>query len=74
MNVQLDNVLRDIMGVTGQLILRAIVAGERDAAALARFRHRNVKADQATIARSLRGTWRDMGEVRGRLRDRYAAH
>ena len=59
MNVQLDNVLSDVMGVTGQLILRAIVAGERDGATLARFRHRSVKADEATIARSLRGTWRE---------------
>ena len=59
MNVQLDNVLSRIMGMTGQLILRAIVAGERDGAVLARFRHRNVKADEATIARSLQGTWRD---------------
>ena len=59
MNVQLDNVLSRIMGRTGQLILRAIVAGERDGAVLARFRHRNVKADEATIARSLQGTWRD---------------
>ena len=59
MNVQLDNVLSRIMGKTGQLILRAIVAGERDGAVLARFRQRNVKAGEATIARSLQGTWRD---------------
>ena len=59
MNVQLDNVLSHIMGKTGQLILRAIANGERDSAVLARFRHRNVKADEATIARSVRGTWRD---------------
>ena len=59
MNVQLDNVLSDIMGVTGQRIVRAIVAGERDGEVLARFRDRRVKADEATIARSLRGTWRD---------------
>ena len=38
MNVQLDNVLSAIMGKTGQLIVRAIVAGERDGAVLARFR------------------------------------
>jgi len=50
MNVQLDNVLSDIMGKTGQLIVRAIVAGERDGAALARFRDRRRKADAATIA------------------------
>ena len=58
MNVQLDNVLSDIMGKTGQLIVRAIVAGERDGTALARFRDRRCKADEATIAASLRGNWR----------------
>ena len=59
MNVQLDNVLSDIMGMTGQLIVRAIVAGERDGAVLAGFRHARCKADEATIAESLRGNWRD---------------
>ena len=44
MNVQLDNVLSDIMGKTGQLIVRAIVAGERDGAALAKFRDGRCKA------------------------------
>ena len=58
MNVQLDNVLSDIMGKTGQLIVRAIVAGERDGAALARYRDGRCKADEATIAASLRGNWR----------------
>jgi transposase len=58
MNVQLDNVLSDIMGKTGQAILRALVAGERDGHALAQLRDRRVKADAATIARSLRGNWR----------------
>ena len=59
MNVQLDTVLSDLTGKTGQAILRAIVAGERDGAALAGLRDRRVKADAATIARSLRGTWRE---------------
>ena len=59
MNVQLDNVLSDIMGKTGQLIVRAIVAGERDGAVLAGFRDGRCKADAATIAASLRGNWRD---------------
>jgi len=58
MNVQLDNVLSDITGKTGMAILRAIIAGERDGEQLARFRDRRVKADEATIARSLRGNWR----------------
>ena len=30
MNVQLANVISDLSGVTGQMIVRAIVAGERD--------------------------------------------
>ena len=58
MNVQLDNVLSDIMGVTGQLIVRAIAAGERDGAVLAGFRDGRCKADEATIAASLEGNWR----------------
>ena len=59
MNVQLDNVPSDIMGKTGRLIVRAIVAGERDGAVLARYRDGRRKADEATIAASLRGNWRD---------------
>ena len=59
MNVQLDNVLSDIMGKTGQLIVRAIVGGERDGAVLAGFRDGRCRADEATIAASLRGNWRD---------------
>ena len=59
MNIQLDEVLSDLMGKTGQQIVRAIVAGERDATVLAQYRDPRVKADSATIARSLRGNWRD---------------
>ena len=53
MNVQLDNVLSDIMGKTGQLIVRAIVAGERDGAVLAKFRDGRCKA--RTSRRTTRG-------------------
>jgi transposase len=59
MNVQLDAVLSDIMGKTGEAILRAIVAGERDGHRLAEYRDRRVKADSETLARSLRGNWRE---------------
>jgi transposase len=58
MNVQLHHVISDIMGVTGQAIVRAIVAGERDGRVLARLRHRRIRADEAEIARSLKGNWR----------------
>jgi len=59
MNVQLDQVLGDLMGKTGTAILRAIVAGERDPVRLASLRDRRVRADEATVARSLHGNWRE---------------
>jgi transposase len=43
----------------GQLILRAIVAGERDPKTLAAFRQANCKADEATLIKALTGNWRD---------------
>ena len=58
MNVQLDTVLNDVMGKSGEAIVRSIVGGERDATVLARMCDRRVKADMATIARALRGNWR----------------
>jgi transposase len=57
MNVQIQNVLSDIVGVTGLLILDAIVTGERDPMQLARFRDGRVKASKDTLARSLQGNW-----------------
>jgi transposase len=59
MNIQLHHVISDIMGVTGQAIVRAIVAGERDAATLARLRDRRIKADEAQVAAALHGHWRE---------------
>lgn len=59
MNVQLANVLTDIMGKSGQAIIRAIVAGERDAHQLARLRNYRVHASEAQIAKSLTGNWRE---------------
>jgi len=38
MNIQLANVISDLSGVTGQLIVRAIVAGERNPQKLAELR------------------------------------
>jgi transposase len=58
MNLQLHHVLSDITGVTGQQILRTIVAGERDPKVLAGLRQHNCKADEATIVKALTGTWR----------------
>lgn len=57
MNVQVHQALSDIMGVTGQKIVRAIVAGERDPHRLAAFREPGCKKDAATIAAALTGHW-----------------
>jgi hypothetical protein len=57
MNIQLSVVLSDITGETGQAIVRAIVAGERDPKVLAELRHPNCKATVAEIEKALTGTW-----------------
>ena len=59
MNVKLQHVIRDITGKTGIDSIEAIVGGEQDPQKLARLRDRRIKADEATIARSLRGHWRE---------------
>lgn len=58
MNVQLANAISDISGTTGQAILTAILAGERDPRKLAKFRDPRIKASEAVIADSLEGNWR----------------
>jgi transposase len=75
MNLLLDNVVSDITGVTGQTIIRAILAGERDAQALARLRDRRCRADERTIAGSLEGHYREehLFEL-GQAVERYDFH
>lgn len=58
MNLQLNQVLSDITGVTGMQILRAIVAGEHDPHVLARFRHAQCAKSQEEIAKALTGNYR----------------
>src|SRR5438094_9260331 len=57
MNNQLVNVLTDISGTTGQAIIKAILAGERDPHKLAELRDPRVKASEEQIAQSLEGNW-----------------
>lgn len=59
MNVQLSQALSDVTGETGQAILRAIVAGERDPHKLAAMRNYRCKKDEDEIAQALTGTWRE---------------
>ena len=58
MNIQLANVISDLSGVTGQMIVRAIIAGERDPWKLAQLSHPRIQASRTEIAKSLEGTWR----------------
>src|SRR4051812_22143729 len=58
MNIQLERVLSDIMGVTGQAIVRAIVAGERDPPTPPPMRNAACKTREETIARALTGSWK----------------
>jgi transposase len=59
MNIQLANVLSDISGVTGQAIIQAILAGQRDAHKLAELRDPRVQASEEQIARYLEGNWQE---------------
>ena len=59
MNVQLANTVSDISGVTGMAILRAILAGVRDAKQLAQLRDRRIAASEEEIAHRLAGNWRE---------------
>ncbi|MBI3176874.1 MAG: IS110 family transposase, partial [Chloroflexi bacterium] len=58
MNVQLTQVLSDITGETGQAIIRAIVAGQRDPVTLARLRNPRCAKSEDDIAKALTGNYR----------------
>ena len=57
MNLQLHHVVSDVTGVTGLKIVRAIVAGERDVAALAGMRDVRCKATAEVLEGSLQGNY-----------------
>jgi transposase len=59
MNIQLTEVLSDVMGMTGQAIIRDIVAGQRDPQALARHRSGRIKASAEEVRKALTGNWRE---------------
>jgi len=69
MNLKLTHVVRDITGVTGLKILRAILAGERDPQALAKLRDRRCKHAEPAIATALDGRYRreHLAELRDNL-------
>jgi transposase len=57
MNLLLHQVLSDVTGETGLLIIRAIVAGQRDPVQLARLRNPNCKSSEDEIAKALTGNY-----------------
>ena len=58
LNLQLANVISDLSGVTGQAIVRAIVASECHPQKLAELSHPRVAARGEEVAKSLEGNWR----------------
>lgn len=59
MNIRLDVVLNDITGMSGKLIIQAILEGHRDPVYLASLTSHRVKKSKQEIAASLQGQWRD---------------
>jgi transposase len=59
MNIKLHNVLADITGKSGQLIIKAILAGERDPEKLAGLANEWVKSTKEEIIKSLDGNWQE---------------
>ena len=59
MNVRLSPTVKDITGVTGLAIIRAILAGERDPHQLARLRNPKCAKPEAEFVKALTGNYRD---------------
>jgi transposase len=59
MNVRVHRAVSHLDGVTGMAMVRAIVAGERDAQKLGQFRDRRCRQSKEEIAEQLSGHWRE---------------
>jgi transposase len=59
MNVRVHRAVKDIDGLTGMAIIRAIVKGERDPRKLATLRHPHCKKSEKEMADELTGHWRE---------------
>ena len=58
MNIRLDVVVKDVCGLTGLKIIRAIALGETDPEKLAGLRHHNCKKSEQQIAKALHSNGR----------------
>jgi transposase len=54
-NIKLKLVVTDVLGASGRAILRALIAGERDAAVLAELAKGSLRQKRARLAEALRG-------------------
>lgn len=54
-NIKLSSYISDIMGLSGQKILQALISGEDDPAKLAALAHSRLKASQTDLVEALRG-------------------
>lgn len=59
MNLNLDQVVSDITGVTGMRIIQAILEGQRDPQILATYRDQRCQKSESEIAHALDGHYRD---------------
>ena len=57
MNLKLDNVFSDILGKSGQAIIKAILSGERDPKRLSALADPRCKSSKEEIEKSLQATW-----------------
>ena len=57
MNLKLDNVFSDILGKSGQAIIKAILDGERDPKRLFALTDSRCKTSKEEIEKSLQATW-----------------
>jgi transposase len=73
MNIKVHAVISDITGRRGTSIVEAIIAGERNPEKLLLFVRKGIKADKATLLKSLQANWRSeqlflMGQSYGMYR------
>jgi transposase len=59
MNLRLDVAVNDIVGLTGQKIISAFIAGEKSGKELAKHRHYNIRKSEEEIAKALQYNGRE---------------
>lgn len=59
MNIKLHIVISDLLGKTGMLMVKAILAGERDPYKLLVYKDSRIKASDELIVKALTGIWKE---------------